>query len=276
MKSIKADMQPMPHTPSDDADSPRNSTSMHEREEAEAKAHGRGAVKAIHAGPSAKDSPGDTSDDQTGLPTSVDQLPENPLELKRAFEDSGLDAANLMRWRLPNRGQALRPHTQKIYTITCEFPISQAATLSESESLPDKTGLVFQNVAGHFLGETSLQRQPGVIIPVEDRFPYVCRAHEACYSNAPMYSWISIPSLETGAITWTMSTALDLETLDDRRGMRFTPAYTRLQEARSSNEALRISIVPTSNDGPKQIAFLIGSSLSDGRNQVNEEIRKNG
>ena len=94
------------------------------------------------------------------------------------------------------------------------------------------------------------------------------------YANAPKFSWISIPSLETGAITWTMSTTLDLATLDDRRGARYTPASNRLREARSFNEALRISIMPTSNDGPRQISFLIGSSLSDGRLQVNEEIRR--
>ena len=226
-------MHPMPCTPPKDAASSMTHSSEQKvgSNTKNASTCGRIAVKAVNAGPSTKDNPKITPDNHASHLASGDRPSGNPLEPRRGLTTAGLDVGNMMRWKLPNRGQALKSHMQKIYAITCEFPISQAMTLRENESLPDRAGLVYQNVAGHLLGEASLQRQPGVIIPVEDRHPYVCRAHEACYASAPMYSWISVPSLETGAITWKMSTSLDLEMLDDRRGVRFTAAYQRLQDA---------------------------------------------
>ena len=114
---------------------------------------------------------------------------------------------------------------------------------------------------------------PAVVMPIEKNDPYLCGGRESNYSVADKYSLISIDSLDRGQLTWRMSTQLNLDSLDDRRGDRYTPAEDKLKKARAFSPDLRISIVPTSNNGPRQVCFILGSSKSDNRLQVNEEIR---
>ena len=113
---------------------------------------------------------------------------------------------------------------------------------------------------------------PAVVMPIEKDDPYLCGGRESNYSAADSYSLISINSIDRGQLTWQMSTQFNLDSLGDRRGDRYTPAEDRFRKARASNPDLRVSIVPTSNNGPRQVCFILGSSKSDNRLQVNEEI----
>ena len=93
---------------------------------------------------------------------------------------------------------------------------------------------------------------PAVIMPIDKDDPLLCGGRDSNYSIADKYSLLSIETLERGLLTWQMSTQLNLDTLDDRRGDHYTPAEDRLSKARAFNPELRLSIVPTSTNGPRQ------------------------
>ena len=188
-------------------------------------------------------------------------------------------AGTVIPWNSRGNASARRQEEELQYNVQVRYSTKQPDRgqryLLNDHAL-DCGQRLFSSLGYEVLKEPHRQRRLSHILPINPEHPILARSKDVNFAKAASHSQVSIqPESQQATLSFRVNSNFDMTTLDSADGIRNSAAYKKMEEALQKHPSLNpeITITTISRATKVQAVFLVGSSLSDCRSQVNNEMR---